>query len=154
LADASAESLKLAFTSGALTQAVSNPITVSPAATTTSVTTSGSPSVFGQSVTFTATVGVTAPGAGAPTGTVPFMDGGNTVGTGTLDGSGMATFATTALSVGTHTITAAYAGDGNFAECTSSAVSQVVNQDGTTAVVVSSANPSVLNQAISFTVTV
>ena len=76
LADASAETLKLAFTSGTLTQAVSSLVTVSPAATTTSVTTGGSPSVFGQSVTFTANLAVTAPGAGTPTGTVTFMDGG------------------------------------------------------------------------------
>ena len=154
LADASAESLKLSFTGGAITQAVSNPITVSPAATTTSVATSGSPSVFGQSVTFTATVGVTAPGRGTPTGTVTFMDGTNTLGTGTLDGSGTATYLTTSLSVSTHTITAVYAGNGNFTKSTSSALSQFVNKDGTTAVVVSSANPSVLNQAIGFTVTV
>ena len=86
LADASAESLKLAFTGGALTQAVSNLITVSPAATTTSVTTSGSPSVFGQSVTFTATVGAAAPGSGTPTGTVTFIDGTTTLGTDTSSG--------------------------------------------------------------------
>ncbi len=154
LADSSAETLKVAFTSGALTQAVSSPITVSPAATTTSVTTGVSPSISGQSVTFTATVAVTAPGAGTPAGTVTFMDGANTLGTGTLDGSGKATYSTTALAVSSHTITAAYAGDGNFTRSSSSALTQTVNKDGTTAVVMSSANPSVLNQAISFTVTV
>ena len=122
--------------------------------TSLTVATSGAPSVFGQPVTFTAAVAATAPGAGMPTGTVTFMDGTNSLGTGNLDGSGTATYSTTSLSVGAHTITAVYAGDGNFAASTSAALSQVVSQDGTTAVVVSPANPSLLNQAISFTVTV
>ena len=59
--------------------------------------------VYGQSVTFTATVAVTSPGAGPPTGTVTFKDGTTTLGTGTLSTSGgvtTATFTTTALAVG------------------------------------------------------
>src|SRR5207249_12223372 len=52
-----------------------------------------SPSVYGQSVTFTATVTATAPGAGTPTGTATFKDGLTTIGTGTLAG-GSATFST------------------------------------------------------------
>src|SRR5205823_956474 len=51
--------------SGSLTQ------TISKADTTTVVTSSGSP-VFGQSVTLTATVSATAPGAGVPGGSVQF----------------------------------------------------------------------------------
>src|SRR5262249_1011568 len=63
--------------------------------------------VFGQTVTFTATVSVTAPGAGTPTGTVTFLDGGSTLGTGTLSG-GTAPFTTSTLPVGSHPITAAH----------------------------------------------
>ena len=54
---------------------------VNPAATTTALTSSANPSVFGQSVTFTATVSVPGPGAGTPTGTVTFMDGATALGT-------------------------------------------------------------------------
>ena len=45
------------------------------------------------------------------TATVTFMDGAVTLGTGTLNASGQATFATTTLSVGSNTITAVYGGD-------------------------------------------
>ncbi len=98
--------------------------------TTTGLTSSDNPSVFGQSVTFTATVSANAPGSGTPTGSVTFEDGTTTLGTGTLSG-GVATFSTTSLSVATHSITAVYGGDGNFTTSTSSIVSQTVNQAST-----------------------
>src|SRR5579859_4369763 len=91
----------------------SNHLTVNRPSTTTGITSSANPSVFGQSVTFTATVSPVAPGAGTPTGTVTFLDGGSPVGTGTLSG-GVATFTTSALAVGSHTITTSYGGDTNF----------------------------------------
>ncbi|MCF3178346.1 Ig-like domain repeat protein, partial [Streptomyces sioyaensis] len=47
--------------------------TVTQASTTTAVTTSPDPSVFGDSVTLTATVSPVSPGAGTPTGTVTFV---------------------------------------------------------------------------------
>src|SRR5213593_2304321 len=53
---------------------------VSKAGTTTSVTSSVNPSVFGESVTFTATVGPTAPGSGTPSGSVQFNADGSTLG--------------------------------------------------------------------------
>ena len=95
-----------------------------------------------------------APGAGVPTGSVTFKDGATTLGTGTLNGTGQATFATTTLAVGSHTITAVYGGDPNFSGSTSAALAQTVSKDGSTAAITSSANPSVLDQAVSFTVTV
>src|SRR5205823_5703853 len=82
-------------------------------ATTTAVTGSPNPSVFGQSVTFTATVTAAAPGAATPSGTVTFLDGSTPLGSGTLNGSGQATLTTAGLSAGTHTITASYGGDTN-----------------------------------------
>ncbi len=76
------------------------------AATATAVSSSLNPSLLGQSVTFTATV--TSPG-GTPTGTVQFKDGVNNLGTAvTLNGSGQATFTTSSLTAGTHTISAVY----------------------------------------------
>jgi len=54
------------------------------------------------------------PSVGTPTGTVTFLDGVTTLGTVTLNGSGVATLTTTALTVGPHLITASYSGSGNF----------------------------------------
>ena len=52
-----------------------------PAATTTAVGSSVNPSVVGQAVTYTATVAVTAPGSGTPTGNIEFLDGGTAIST-------------------------------------------------------------------------
>jgi uncharacterized delta-60 repeat protein len=86
--------------------------TISKAGTTTAVTSSPNPSNPGQSVTFTATV-TPASGSG-PTLTVTFKDGSTILGSSGLNGSGVATFSTSSLSAGTHTITATYNGDPNF----------------------------------------
>ena len=134
-------------TSSTLTQ------TVNQASTTTAVVSGTNPSVFGQSVTFTATVAAAAPGAGAPGGTVTFKDGASTLGTGTLS-SGTATYSTSALSVAGHSITAVYGGDGNFTTSTSSSLTQTVNAASTTTAVVSSLNPSNYGQSVTFTATV
>ncbi|HUY35813.1 MAG TPA: Ig-like domain repeat protein [Pirellulales bacterium] len=134
----------------------SNSFNVSALPTTTSVVvSSANPSVFGQIVTFTATVSSTA--TGTPGGIVAFDDGGTQLGTGTLQaGSGQdqATFATSSLAVGGHNITAVYNGDGNFQGSTSAVVVQTVNQAATTTTLVSSPNPSVAGQAVTFTATV
>jgi len=127
---------------------------VNQASTTTTIASSANPSQFGQTVTFTATVTAVAPGAGLPTGTVTFTDGGNTIGTGTLNGAGQATFATNTLSVATHSIVASYGGDTNFLTSTSAALSQVVNKAQTATAVTSSVNPSVFGQSVTFTATV
>jgi hypothetical protein len=98
----------------------------SPASSVTTVTNPINPSVYGQAVTFTATVSGT---GGTPTGTVTFKDGANTLGTGTLNGSGQATFTTNNLTVAgsPHSISAVYGGDSNFNGSTSSnALSQTI----------------------------
>ena len=122
-------------------------------ATTTALASSVNPSVFGQSVTFTATVTATSPGFGTPTGTVTFKNGSTTLGTGTLSG-GVATFTTSTLSVATHSITAVYGADTNDLASTSTVTSQVVNKDATTTALSSSANASVFGQSVTFTATV
>jgi Bacterial Ig-like domain (group 3)/Autotransporter beta-domain len=88
-------------------------------ATTTSLSSSQNPSVFGQPVTFTSKVT-----GSAPTGLVTFLDGGTQIGSAALSG-GAASFTTSALSVGNHSITASYGGDAN-------------NNPGTAAVLVQS----------------
>ena len=127
---------------------------VNQAATAAALVSSANPSVFGQSVSFTATIAATAPGAGTPTGSVKFMDGAATLGTGTLNAAGVATFSTAALSVASHSITAVYAGDLNFTGSTSAVLIEVVNQASTAAAIVSSANPSAFGQSVSFTATI
>ena len=76
-------------------------------------------------MTFTASVAATS-GTGTPTGTVTFSDGTGTLGTGTLDGTGTATLTTSSLAVGSHTITAAYAGSAGFSASASAPLTQVV----------------------------
>ena len=90
-------------------------------ATATSLTQSLNPSAFGQPVTFTARVTVTAPSNGPATGLVEFRVGATVLGTAplsTLAGVTSATFTTDPfdLPVGANqTITAEYLGDGNYA---------------------------------------
>jgi hypothetical protein len=64
-----------------------------------------------------------------------FLDGAAPIGTGALSG-GQASFTTSALAVGSHTITASYGGDGNFNESTGSLTGnpQVVKAETSTAV--------------------
>jgi hypothetical protein len=94
-----------------------------PATTTTlsiTATPSASQANVGSNVTFTATVAHSS-GSATPTGTVTFSNGGTTLGTGTLNSSGVATYSTTSLAVGQYTVTAAYGGDSNYAGSSSSA---------------------------------
>ena len=93
--------------------------------TITVVSASVNPAVQGQAVTFTASVRV-GPDSPAPTGTVTFKDFGAVLGTGTLDGTGHATFSTTALSVGHDFITAVYSGDSYLTGSTSMVYSETV----------------------------
>ena len=126
--------------------------TTTKTSTKTTVTSSLNPSIFGQSVTFAATVKPQS-GTGTPTGTVTFKNGTKTLGTKTLSG-GVAKYSTTKLAVGTKSITAVYSGDTSFTTSTSAALSQVVNQASTTTTLVSSANPSTVGESVTFTATV
>lgn len=121
-------------------------------ATTTTLATSGTPSGYASTVTFTATV------VGSnPVGTVTFKDGSSAIGAAGLTGSGntrTAVFSTNALTLGTHSMTAVYSGDGSNSASTSSAVSQVVNKATTTVSLSSTANPSTAGTSITLTATV
>jgi hypothetical protein len=98
---------------------------VAKANTTVTVNSSANPSVAAQNTTFTATILPVAPGGGAPTGTVIFTIDGTPQASLTLVGS-QASFSTSGLSVGNHTITASYSGDANFNDSNGS-LTQVVN---------------------------
>jgi hypothetical protein len=128
--------------------------------TTTTLASSPNPSVFGQSVTFTATV-TPASGTNEPAGTITFKNGTTTLGTGTLSRVGTtnkasATFSTSSLAVNTagHSITAEYGGDTGFNTSTSTALAQVVNKAATSTVLQSSLNPSTEGQSVTFTANV
>src|SRR5205814_323217 len=102
-------------TSPALSQVVNK------ASSTTAVTSSVNPSAFGQSVTLTATVT-----PNTATGTVQFFDGASPLGTTVTISGGSATFTTSSLAVGSHSITASYGGDLNFNSSTSAVLTQGV----------------------------
>jgi hypothetical protein len=91
----------------------------------------------------------------AATGTVKFLDGTTVIGSGTLAGNpGVATLNISTLSVGTHTITAAYLGDSNYGPNTSPSISQVVTQVTTTTTVVAAPNPGIAGSPEAITATV
>jgi hypothetical protein len=127
---------------------------VAQASTTTSLVSSVNPVVFGQGVTFTATVAAVAPGAGIPTGSFTFTDGVTALGSGTVNASGVATFTSSSLAVASHSITASYTATTNFAASASSAVGVAVAQASSTTSLASSANPSIVGQSVTFTATV
>jgi large repetitive protein len=120
------------------------------AGSTVELATSGSPSIYGAAVTFTATV--TTNGTSAPTGTVKFLDGTTKIGSGTLVGTtGVATFTTSSLAVGSHAITAAYVGDSSDGPGTSTPVTQVVNQADTATTVSAAPDPGIAGEPVTLT---
>lgn len=104
--------------SATLTQTVTTAAKTNTSATLVS---SLNPSTLGQPVTFTATVS-----PASATGTVTFLDGAASIGNLSL-AAGKATFTTSGLVVGTHSITASYAGDSSNNGSTSSALIQTVS---------------------------
>ena len=127
--------------------AVSVMLNTTQVASTTTVVTSGSPAQINQPVTFTATI---TSRVLIPDGiTVTFYDGKAKIGIGTTT-SGVATFATSSLSVKTHTIRANYPGS-TFSTASGGWATQVVNRYPTTVTVSSSPNPSSFGQAVKFT---
>lgn len=83
--------------------------------------------VFGQAVTFTATVIVTAPGSGTASGTVTFLANGTIIGTSVLNGSGVAMLSASGLSASIYTITAQYGGSSNYSSSISGSLTQNVS---------------------------
>jgi hypothetical protein len=101
-------------------------LTISPAQTTTALTSSASPSSLAQPVTLTAMLAVVAPGADTPGGSVTFMDGTTPLATVPVV-NGSATYTTSGLSRGDHSLTAMYANaTANFAGSTAPALVQSV----------------------------
>ena len=93
--------------------------------TSTTVSSSGNPSTAGDNVTFTAHVTATS-GTGNPSGQVRFFDGATQIGQDNLSGAGNASIKVNNLTVGSHSITAAYQGSTTFETSTSAPITQVV----------------------------
>src|SRR2546422_1041400 len=122
-------------------------------ATSTTLTSTPNPSVFGQAVTLTATVAPVLADPLVPTGSVTFKDGATTLGTVALV-NGSASLTTSTLATGSHSLTASYSGDLEFAVSTSAVRTQTVNPGQTTTTLTSTPNPSLAGQAVTLTATV
>jgi len=117
-----------------------------------SISSSVSPSSWGQAVTLTATVSsqIGPPPDGEA---VTFTNGGVSLGSATLS-KGAASIKLTSLPVGTNSIQASYAGDSMWSGSVSNTFNQHVNNASTTTTVTSSLNPAEAGKAITFTATV
>jgi hypothetical protein len=105
-------------------QQIVNVINEPPLDTVTLLVSSSNPSVLNQNVTFTAAVATTGAFPQTPAGNLSFFDGTTLLDATTLDANGDANFSTSTLALGTHPITAVYAGN----SITSGSKSQVLNQ--------------------------
>jgi hypothetical protein len=125
-------------------------ILVAPASSTTTVLgTSGTPSTYGQSVTFTATVSPTPSG-----GTVQFYNDGNPLGSPVTVTAGIAEYTTSALAVATHSISAEYSGFGIFLSSSASSLSQTVDQAQLTVTADNKIRaPGISNPALTYKIT-
>ena len=134
-----------------------------PPTPTTTLGSSGSPSVYGSSVTFTATVTGTSPNV--PSGTVSFSVDGNPLPQNPIALSGMlgndhvstgqvVVSDVTVLTIGFHSVTASYSGDSNYSTSTASAFSQQVSKLPSAVSVVSSSSDAPLGVNVVFIATV
>ncbi|MDT4892308.1 MAG: hypothetical protein QOE97_1343 [Pseudonocardiales bacterium] len=134
-----------------------NGLNVTKGATSASLTAGPNPAAYGAPVTFTATVTAVAPATGRPSGVVQFYEGSVLLGAsslaGTVANTAAATFVSTSLTPGSHSVRAVYVGNFNFAGATASA-DESVGQVGTITGVESAANPSVFGAAVVLTAVV
>ncbi|MER5934852.1 Ig-like domain repeat protein, partial [Streptomyces sp. NPDC002054] len=120
------------------------------ASSITTVTSAPDPSVFGQAVTFTATVQPETPGGPTPTGTVEFLVDSVSVATVSLDMSGQAQYTTSGLEVGLHAVEANYSGDAEY-DPSPGADTQEVTLAETTTTLAFDPNPAFCGDTVTFT---
>lgn len=114
-----------------------------------SVSSSLNPATFGVPLTLTATLKTTS--SILPTGSIAFSDGGQSIGTVALGTGGVAALSTNALAVGSHKITASYAGDQDVDASTSAAITQTITEANTATVL--TVNPAQPESGTSATLT-
>lgn len=125
------------------------PLTVLSSQPTVTLTSSGNPAFRLNAVTLTATIAATTL---ASTGTVSFYDGEQLLSTITL-AAGSASYTTSALTLGTHGITAVYSGDANHRSASSASLAQRID-DFSLTVHDTSAATLALGQSANFTLQV
>jgi hypothetical protein len=84
---------------------------------------------------------------GTPTGSVVFLDGASSLGARALDSNGVAVFSSTFTNPGTHTFTAGYQANGEFAASTSSILSLVADPSPVAATTLSLSAPTDMQNA-------
>ena len=115
--------------------------------TNTEVVSSPNPSVFGESVTLTATVDSS---SAVPAGTVAYF--GNSTGLGSASlANGVASLPASALVVGSNSVTAVYQGSVELKPSASAPLNQVVTMATTTTSVAPSQNPILINKPVTYT---
>ncbi|MCL2296507.1 MAG: Ig-like domain repeat protein [Methanomassiliicoccaceae archaeon] len=144
-------SKQIDFTFIGVTTSVSLNITVKDD-TVTALSSNKSSTVFGEKVTFVALVTPVHAGSGLPTGTVEFFDGVTSIGTATLNVLGIGSITISDRSIGSHSITAIYSGDGNYNDSSFSAISLTVGP-ADTAIIVTSVALDTTGAPSSWTVT-
>jgi hypothetical protein len=123
-------------------------VTVLPATSSTVLASSPDPSVADSAVTFTATV---TGSSGVFTGSVVFFADGASIGSAALNATGVATLSDSSLKPGTHSITAAYAGDASNLASTPLAIRQVVDTIPTTTTLTASTAADGVSQVATVT---
>lgn len=114
-----------------LSSAAETSINVSPLMPTyTTLSSSATSTVVGQSVTFTATIAASS--GSVPTGTMTFMAGSTQLGSVSVT-SNTVTFSTSSLTAGAYSVTAKYSGDSSNGSSSSSVVLLTVSAVGTAA---------------------
>ena len=100
-----------------------NVLAAAPAVSTTTLTTSSANTTVNNNVTFTATVTGT---GSVPNGQVTFYNGTTSLGTATLNNSGVASLTTSFASAGSYSITANYSGNSSLTGSTSAPLTETV----------------------------
>ena len=123
-----------------VTTAVTDTVMVSPATTATATVPSASTVTSGTPMTLTAQISSQSNSTVGPSGTVTFSDGGTPIGSpvsvvaagasATAFASGTAALPWTFSSTGSHTITAVYSGDANYATSSATAITITVTPSG------------------------
>ena len=117
-------------------------------------TSSSNPIAANTPLTFAITL--TSPTSGTPTGTVTFKDGGVTLTNGVVTlVNGVASLTTSSLSSGTHSITAIYSTDTNFAlPAAVPTISQVISTGNTSILLTASTTTPAIGTTVTYSATV
>ena len=127
---------------------------VDPDHTATSLTTSTNATIYGQPVTFTATVSNTDTTI-APTGTVRFFNGTTLLGSVGIGANGIATFTSTTIAGGSYAVSASYVGSNNFnASVSTHTVPLTVSKAATAETLTGSSASAQYGQSVTYHLTV